>query len=155
MRVDDGDGGRAGTRVEEAELAVLAGRSVHVAGVAPVERLHHVGVGVTGESRFLRLDVPDLDVVRSGREDTRGGRVEANVTGFASVCAGGPKRLEVGEVFAVAGPSILEEFFVDAGDGELAVLADGSDEGVVEGRPVGVEDGGRVGAAEGEKVGEL
>jgi hypothetical protein len=112
-------------------------------------------VSVTGKGSLLRLDVPDLDVVRGSRKDARSGGVETNVSRLATVSARGPHRLKVGEVLVVSGPGVNEELLVNTGDGELAVLADGGDEGVVEGRPVGVEDGGGVGAAEGEEVGKL
>jgi hypothetical protein len=52
--------------------------------------------------------------------------VEPNVTGFPSVRASRPDGFEVGKVFTVPRPGVLEEIVIDFGQGEFTIFSDGS-----------------------------
>lgn len=101
----------------------------------------------------LGVHVPDLDLGGSGSEDTLCGGMPSDMTGFPRVGVESRNGFEIlGRLLSrgvgFVSPGVEEDLLVDAGDRYSAVLAGGSDEGIVKGGEGGVEDGSGVGAAE-------
>lgn len=157
MSLSRTDGISSCARVEEANLAVPAGRREEGAGRVPGEALNGVRMAAKRNLRALRTsEVPNLHdmVAGGGREDVVRGGVEEDVANAARGHVDAGDGVKVLRFPAVLSPA-LERRRLDGPDEGLAVLAGRGDDSVVEGGPVSVKDRAGVAAGEGDEVREL